>query len=148
MGKIIITRAANKDLRAIAEIERSCFSSPWDELAIVMTLDDPRGYNMVAFDEGSLIGYCFAHELKEIMHLINLAVRPEHRGRGLGKMLVQDLLSHARSLGKQSVFLEVRPSNHSAKALYKSLGFTLTGTWKRYYRDSGEDAEVLIKRFS
>lgn len=78
-------------------------------------------------------------------HLLNLCIAPDHRGRGLGRHLLGRLLDIARWNGAERVFLEVRPSNPLAKALYESVGFKEIGRRPRYYpaRDGREDAIVM-----
>ena len=76
-------------------------------------------------------------------HILTIAVRPEHRGQGIGRWLLLHLLAEARAEGCVSVVLEVRPSNEAAIRLYESLGFAIIGRRKRYYPDK-EDALVLL----
>ena len=77
---------------------------------------------------------------------MTLAVRPERRRRGLGQALVEAALADPASAGARRVYLEVRPSNLAARALYGSLGFTETGVRPRYYGD--EDALLMTLDFA
>jgi ribosomal-protein-alanine N-acetyltransferase len=84
--------------------------------------------------------------LADEMHLLNLAVHPAHRRRGIARFLLTTALVRARSQGAAVVWLEVRPSNRAALALYHSFGFEEVGIRPGYYTDNGEDA--LIYGFS
>src|SRR5581483_7309317 len=73
--------------------------------------------------------------------ILTLAVRPEARGKGLGRALILAMASHARTLGAGGVFLEVGDDNPAALALYAGLGFERVGQRKAYY--AGKDAWIL-----
>jgi len=75
-------------------------------------------------------------------HILDVAVHPEYRGHGLGKLLVEHVLAACRQRGAEFVSLEVRPSNSEAIGLYHRLGFDETGRRPRYYHD-GEDALLM-----
>jgi len=79
----------------------------------------------------------------EEMHILNLAVHPQRRRRGLARRLLIQAMTHARTLGAQVAWLEVRPSNQPALNLYYSLGFQEMGRRPRYYEDTQEDALLL-----
>ncbi|MBZ0253853.1 MAG: GNAT family N-acetyltransferase, partial [Candidatus Methylomirabilis sp.] len=77
------------------------------------------------------------------VHLLNLAVAPAHRRRGLGAALYDETAAALRVVGARVMFLEVRPSNEAALALYRSRGLEVVGRRRRYYADNGEDAIVM-----
>jgi ribosomal-protein-alanine N-acetyltransferase len=79
----------------------------------------------------------------EEMHIINLAVHPEHRRKGIARRLLTEGLAQARALGAELAWLEVRPSNAPARVLYESFGFKEVGRRPRYYDDTNEDALLL-----
>lgn len=76
-------------------------------------------------------------------HVTTIGVAPEHRGKGLGELLLIRLIEEARQRNAEWVTLEVRVSNDSAQALYRKYGFTQQGVRKRYYSDNGEDAYIM-----
>jgi [ribosomal protein S18]-alanine N-acetyltransferase len=76
------------------------------------------------------------------MHLLNLAIHPAHRRRGIARALLTAALTQGRSQNVFVVWLEVRPSNAAALALYHSFGFKEVGRRPRYYHDNGEDALI------
>jgi len=91
-------------------------------------------------------GYVIYWILADEMHLLNLAVHPDQRRRGIARSLLTGALDKARTQGAAVVWLEVRPSNAAALSLYHSFGFKEIGIRPGYYTDNGEDA--LIYAFS
>jgi ribosomal-protein-alanine N-acetyltransferase len=92
-----------------------------------------------------LLGFLVARHLAPEWELENLVVAPTIRRKGLGKRLLDGLLAHADGTNSDAVFLEVRESNASARALYESAGFAQTGRRKSYYAEPQEDA-ILYRR--
>jgi ribosomal-protein-alanine N-acetyltransferase len=90
----------------------------------------------------TLAAHCFFWLLGPEVHLLNLAVRPEYRRRGLARRLMRTMLALGRRAGIGTFFLEVRSTNGEALALYRSLGFEVTGRRPGYYED-GEDAHMM-----
>jgi len=99
-------------------------------------------------DDGTLAGYGFVSVAVGESHLLNLAVDPGHQGRGLGRLLLAQMLQSAREWGAECMFLEVRPSNRRARLLYARTGFTEFGRRRDYYPapNGREDALVLCRR--
>ena len=139
-----IRERSEKELHAIAEHEKDCFSDPWSEQSITETFRSPAFKGFVAEDEnGCVAGYsgvlvCFDAEIALI------AVSPEKRRKGLGRLLLAAATDYATSAGAENIFLEVRTGNEPAKSLYESFGFIPVTVRKRYYED-GEDAIVMVK---
>jgi len=140
------------DLSAVTALERRVFGDPWPESFFREELSQPLSYARIAERPSAdapsgpprLAGYLVAWVGSEEGHLANLAVAPEQRRAGVARALVEDLLSSARQAGVKSLSLEVRVSNDAAQALYRSLGFRLAGLRRGYYRDSGEDALIML----
>jgi [ribosomal protein S18]-alanine N-acetyltransferase len=143
---LVIEPARKKDLEAVWAIERASFSHPWtramfrEELAKVpatlFVLREVPG-------EG-VLGYSCFWTLSGELQLVNIAVHPDLRGKGLGRKLLNHLLQEAESREAEKIFLEVRPSNQAAIKLYESLGFTVLYHRPRYYTPEGEDAWVMV----
>ncbi len=93
--------------------------------------------------EGKVVGFALFWHVVDEIHLLNIAVAPEHRGRGLGRALLADLVAHGREKGAVKVLLEVRVGNAAAIGLYEAFGFERLGVRKRYY-DDGEDAVDML----
>lgn len=90
-----------------------------------------------------IVGFAGMWLLYDEAHVTTIAVAPEHRGRGLGELLLIALFEEAHNRGAEWLTLEVRVSNSPAQALYEKYGFTRQGLRRRYYSDNGEDAYIM-----
>ena len=135
-----------KDLPKIAELERECFSDPWNEQALFSSFTLPFSHCFLIEDGGQVCGYCVLSVLFEDAEVLNIAVSKAHRKKGYGALLMENMLERARALGATQCFLEVRESNVAAIALYKKYGFSQYGIRKNYYED-GENALTMKKIF-
>lgn len=125
------------------DIEKASFRSPWGEAAFLGEIANKFSRLWVHQSHGRVDGYiCFWRILDEV-HLLNLAVDPEARRKGIARRLLAGMLNHCASEGGRSVWLEVRPSNSAALGLYQGMGFKHVGRRPRYYSDTGEDALVM-----
>ena len=88
-------------------------------------------------------GYAIAHHAADEGEILNLGVAPAHQRRGVGRVLVEHLLTLLAERGVDAVFLEVRESNAAARRLYQRLGFREVGRRPGYYRRPVEDAVIL-----
>lgn len=131
------------ELKAVLEIESASFSRPWTEEHFQYEIDSPFGHPMVALaDDGTLAGYLCLKLVLDEAEILDVAVKYSHRGKGIGRLLVQWALDFSREHGASLLFLEVRAGNAEAIALYRSLGFKESGRRKNYY-DNGEDAILM-----
>lgn len=142
---VTVRPAERADLLAVLRIERTCFTDPWSYDAFERFLGEPAF--LVAERHGEVIGYAVADSTpnlgRDIGHLKDLAVRPDARGRGVGRGLLRAALGSLRAQGAMVVKLEVRESNEAARALYDDEGFDTLRRLPNYYSD-GEDALVLV----
>jgi ribosomal-protein-alanine N-acetyltransferase len=138
-----IRPAALADAAGLAAIERRCFSDPWSEVAFQEALSSEWTFTLVADSGRGSAGYLIGREAAGSGEILNLAVAPEFRHRGIGRALLEDGLAAFRGRSASEVFLEVRESNHSAQALYRARGFRPVGQRAAYYRNPREDALVL-----
>jgi ribosomal-protein-alanine N-acetyltransferase len=131
------------DLDAVTAIEKVSFPSPWARVLFSGELSAAHSFPMVAVDaEGVVVGYICPMLVIDEGHILNVAVHPDCRGRGIGRMLVENVLADCRLQGAEFVSLEVRPSNTVAIKLYRDLGFIVVGRRKAYY-ENGEDALLM-----
>jgi [ribosomal protein S18]-alanine N-acetyltransferase len=145
--------AGGEDLEAIVELERRSFSHPWSARHFRDALRNaPRSRILVLrapFEESDtgrgIRAYSVVQAVADEMHIHNLAVEPGERRKGLGRLLMELALDWGRRRGARRAFLEVRPSNAAALALYSSLGFRTISLRRRYYQRPTEDALVLEK---
>lgn len=144
-----VRRARPADLPALAALEAASFPDPWSRRTLAAAVEDRFSLVLVAEEEsegaaaGALAGYAIFRRASDEAELLSLAVAPEARGRGLGRHLAEDGLSRLRQAGARTCYLEVRPGNAPALALYRRLGFRGIGRRRRYYRD-GSDALVMV----
>jgi ribosomal-protein-alanine N-acetyltransferase len=128
----------------VAVLEQLCFpEEPWSEQALgVLCRDHGTGY--VAVDEdGHALAYVGMTYAADEGSITNVATHPAARRKGLGRAVVGALLAKASELALAFVYLEVRPSNEAAIALYQSLGFETVGRRKNFYRHPTEDALLM-----
>jgi ribosomal-protein-alanine N-acetyltransferase len=138
-----IRSAAPTDAASLVAIERRCFSDPWNETSFREALDSPWSFGLVAHSGHAIAGYLIGREVAGTGEVLNLAVSPDFRRRGVARALLRAGLALLRKRHVDEVFLEVRESNRSAQALYLSSGFRPVGQRSAYYRNPKEDALVL-----
>lgn len=132
---------------AIAQLESICFSCPWSENSVASELTNALSLWLVAEEDGRVAGYIGSQTVCEESDMMNVAVHPDFRRRGIGEALVKALETELRARGSHCLTLEVRASNAPAIALYEKLGFSQVGLRKNYYRDPKEDALILRKEW-
>jgi ribosomal-protein-alanine N-acetyltransferase len=132
------------DLDAVLAIERASYSTPWNSEHFRNEIAARYSWPFVAVEESCVIGYVCVMSLFEEAQILNVAVSPDRRGRGIARMLLKQAFSLALEQGAELVSLEVRASNSAAIALYEQLGFKRVGIRARYY-DSVEDAILMDK---
>jgi ribosomal-protein-alanine N-acetyltransferase len=134
------------DLPQVIAVERRAFTTPWSLAMFVLELSKPSSICLAAVEDdgtrgGRLLGYTICSRYAEVWHVMNIAVDPPWRRRGIGSALLTALIERAGH--GESYTLEVRPSNPGAITLYERFGFRSAGTRPRYYRDTGEDAVIM-----
>jgi [ribosomal protein S18]-alanine N-acetyltransferase len=129
------------DLPQVIAIERRAFPTPWSLAMFVLELSKPSGVCLAAVVDGKLAGYLVCSRYDQTWHLMNIAVDPAARRRGLARALLEQMFERAGR--DQQYTLEVRTSNTPAIALYERFGFRAAGTRRRYYHDTGEDAMIM-----
>ncbi len=134
------------DLAAVARLESSSFSAPWSEETFHSLLSRPAAVLQVVEVESEVVAYAVLWCIQDQGELANIAVEPGHRGRGLGRLLLDQLLELSRERGVEDLFLEVRESNSVARDMYLRRGFEEVGRRSDYYDQPPEDALVLRLR--
>lgn len=145
---IAIRPLGYSDLPQVMAIERRSFPTPWSLAMFVLELSKPSGVCLAAVDprvtgrrDGAIIGYLICSRYDRVWHLMNIAVDPGARRRGIATQLLEEML--ARAGAEAPYTLEVRTSNAPAIALYERFEFRPAGTRPRYYADTGEDALIM-----
>ena len=144
---IQLQRMAEAHVSQIAELEKLCFSSPWSRNSVASELNNPLSLWLVATDGDVIAGYIGSQSVMGEADMMNVAVHPDYRRKGIGKQLVEGLMASLKDKGVYSLTLEVRASNEPAISLYDQLGFTQVGRRPNYYRDPREDALILRKEW-
>ena len=127
-------------------IEQECFSVPWSREALMEELDNPCAHYVVCTDkEGNVVGYIGSQTVLPEADVMNLAVAPKGRRRGIAKALLTELTGLLHKAGVEMLFLEVRASNAPAITLYEGFGFIFVGRRPKYYVNPTEDALILRK---
>lgn len=142
---MIIRPASSEDVSAIVAIQlKNPQAAQWQEADYTWLARAPGAVLLVAEGAaGQILGFAAAHRVADEAELQNLAVDPEHQRHGLGQALLDGVHCRLRAAGTKRVYLEVRPSNASALALYQSSGYTIVGRRQDYYPAPREDALVL-----
>jgi ribosomal-protein-alanine N-acetyltransferase len=132
------------DVPEVLALEREAFSVGWPPTAFAHELQQNRLARYIVVRElGALVGFAGLWLMVEEAHIVTVAVAPDERRRGFGRLLVHGLLRVAQREGMLAGTLEVRESNAEARALYREYGFHEVGRRKRYYVDNGEDAVIM-----
>ena len=133
-----------QDLDQVLEIETESFVEPWTRENFEQEISGlGESVLMVAVMGGRIVGYSVTWYLEDEVHLANVAVREDCRGRGIGRALVEDVMRSARDTCAGKIMLEVRESNVEARRLYETLGFRAVGIKRNYYKREGEDAVLM-----
>jgi ribosomal-protein-alanine N-acetyltransferase len=139
--------AAAADLDAMLMIEEASFTNPWTRAMYLAELEHPETsfFYLAREPGGRVVGFCSCWRVLDELHINNLAVLPEYRRAGVGSALLNYVLAAAARSGAARALLEVRASNHEARALYERFGFSVTGIRRGYYSQPVEDALVLSR---
>lgn len=145
MADTILRMMGLQDIDDVQEIEKGCFSVPWTRESFVREISGNKCARYVVLErEGRVLAYAGMWLVLDEAHVTNIAVHPQHRGKGYGEQVTHELMRLAANTGMTWMTLEVRRSNVIAQALYHKLGFSDVGYRKRYYEDNKEDALIMI----
>ena len=147
MTTIELRRLGLADLRAIEEIERRSYPTPWSRAMFAGELAKPSSICLGAVDAetGRLAGYLIISRYVDAWHVMNVAVAPDRRRQGVARTLLERLFELTAGDERRGYTLEVRVSNADAIRLYERLGFVARGIRRGYYTDNREDALIMWK---
>ncbi len=134
------------DLASIMEIENISFSSPWSMEFFLVQLYTKHAVSKVALFEGRVIGYVSANYEQHESSILNLAVHPDYRRRGVATLLMNAIMKELKNKDCVFMYLKVRASNISAQKFYERFGFAVESVRKKYYGNPDEDALQMIGR--
>ena len=144
---IELRRLEVDDLSAIEKIEQRSYPTPWSRSMFAGELAKPSSICLGAFDSesGALAGYLIISRYVDAWHVMNVAVAPDYRRRGIASTMLQRLFELTAGDGRRGYTLEVRVSNGDAIRLYERAGFKARGIRRGYYTDNREDALIMWK---
>ncbi|MFJ3486348.1 ribosomal protein S18-alanine N-acetyltransferase [Pseudomonas sp. NPDC090202] len=139
---VTFRRMTEADLDAVLKIEYAAFSHPWTR---GIFLDGLKSYEIwLMFEGNQQVGHGVINVIIDEAHLLNITVKPESQGRGLGLLLLDKLMKRAYELNGRECFLELRASNQSAYRLYERYGFNEVGRRRDYYPAAGGREDALV----
>ncbi|PKM31416.1 MAG: ribosomal-protein-alanine N-acetyltransferase [Gammaproteobacteria bacterium HGW-Gammaproteobacteria-11] len=135
------------DIDEVLKVEFAAFSHPWTR---GIFLDCVRsGYECWLIYRGNQqVGHSVLSLAGDESHLLNITIKPENQGAGLGALLLEFIIERARQSGAEVTFLEVRASNQSAARLYERFGFNEIGRRRNYYPAVGGREDALVMAYS
>ena len=131
----------------VAQLERLCFSDPWSEKSVASELENKWALWLVALEDDAVVGYIGSQTAVDETDVMNVAVHPDYRRRGVAESLIECLIRELKNRGSHALMLEVRDSNAPAISLYEKLGFRQVGLRKNYYHNPKEHARILRKEW-
>lgn len=147
MNDIVIRPMTAEDIDAVLIIEQSSFSSPWSREAFQAEVcDNDLAHYLVMESKKKIIGYGGMWIIIDEAHVTNIAILPNCRGNGFGKLLLTELIKMAKVKGAHKMTLEVRVSNVAARRLYSGFEFKECGLRRGYYTDNNEDAIIMWRQ--
>jgi len=147
MSDIIIRKAAEEDVPAIAEIEKASIPQPWSESAFADALTQENALTIVAETDGEIAGFITGVFLFDNADIYSIAIAEQYRKKGIGAMLLKSFFDTLPT-EVEAVGLEVRESNSAAISLYEKNGFERVGLRKNFYEQPRENAVLYTKQLS
>lgn len=143
-GRLDFLPMKTADIEEVAFIENDAYPFPWSRGNFLDSLASRYDAWVARDADGRLAGYFLLMHAVDDLHLLNITVRPDLQGQGIGRRLLDQVLARASAAGIGAVLLEVRPSNLHALNVYRHIGFREIGVRKNYYPASGQSREDAI----
>jgi len=133
-------------LNSCFDLDKKSLKGIWSKSQWEKELTDPKRIciGVINPENKRLLGVCTSWLVVDELYLTFLAVQPIHQRKGLGKMLISDLIKRSKSLQVNQIHLEVKATNKSANAFYKSMDFKIVGIRRNFYKDGSE--AILFKK--
>lgn len=145
--KVHIRWMIRRDMAEVLEIEKSSFEFPWSEEDFIRCLRQRNCIGMVAEYDERVVGFMIYELHKSQLHVLNFAVRPDVRRRGIGEQMVSKLVGKLSQQRRNRIVLEIRETNLAAQLFFRSLEFRAVSVLRDYYDDTVEDAYVMQYRY-
>ena len=140
---MVVRKMEMKDTQKVYQLSRESFSEPWALSAIEKEITNPVASYFVVESEGEVIGFGGMWHVLDEGEIINIAVDKAYHRQGIGKLILNRLISEAKERKLVVMHLEVRAGNEAAKMLYLKQGFNYIATRKAYYHNPTEDALIM-----
>jgi ribosomal-protein-alanine N-acetyltransferase len=146
-GKLEFAPMTVRDVEEVVRIENDAYPFPWTRGNFLDSLDNRYDAWVLREIDGRLAGYFLLMSAVDDVHLLNITVRPDLQGQGIGRYLLDKVCALAKTAGIHQILLEVRPSNQHALAVYRHAGFQMIGTRKKYYpaADSAREDAIVMR---
>ncbi|WP_194437413.1 ribosomal protein S18-alanine N-acetyltransferase [Vibrio fluminensis] len=137
---------AAEHLDDVWAIEQQAHSHPWAE-SMIRDLNSRGASHHVLLENNQVVGYFYAQNIVGEVTLLNIAIAPQHQGKGYGKALLEHFIDVCENAQAESAWLEVRESNHKAFSLYESAGFNEVDRRKNYYPTASGNEDAIIMSY-
>ncbi len=136
-------------LSSCLELDRKSLKGLWTVSQWERELTDPKRIciGVIDLETNKILGLCSAWLVIDELHITSIAVHPTHQRKGLGELLISDLIKRSESIQSNQMRLEVKDTNEPAKAFYKSMGFKTEGNRSNFYKD-GSNAIIFTKQLN
>ena len=136
-----------RDMADVLQIETDAFEFPWSEEEFVRCLRQRNCIGMVAEWDDKIVGYMIYELHKNRLHILNFAVAPQFRRRGVGARMTTKLVAKLTAQRRSRILLEVRETNLAAQLFFRNQGFRAVSVLRDFYEDTTEDAYVMQFRY-
>ena len=136
-----------RDMPEVLAIEENSFEFPWSEEDFIRCLRQRNCIGMVAECDERVVGFMIYELHKNQLHVLNFAVRPDSRRRGVGRQMVNKLIGKLSQQRRNRIVLEIRETNLAAQLFFKNADFRAVSVLRDYYDDTTEDAYVMQFRY-
>ncbi|MBC8877113.1 MAG: ribosomal protein S18-alanine N-acetyltransferase [Planctomycetes bacterium] len=136
-----------RDMPEVLDIESRSFEFPWSEEDFIRCLRQRNCIGMVAEYDERVVGFMIYELHKNRLHILNFAVRPEFRRRGVAMAMVRKLIGKLSQQRRNRILLEIRETNLGAQLFFRDCGFRAISVLRDFYEDTIEDAYLMQYRY-
>ena len=135
------------DADRVYQIENDSFFEPWTKKRLIKEFENNSFLRHFVYEkDGEVLGFYIISTIADLVEIFTIAVDKDHRGEGIGSMLLNHLINYAHQVGVTEIWLEASTKNIAAINLYQKYGFEIQTIRKNYYQKTGEDAYNMIRK--
>ena len=135
------------DADRVYQIENDSFFEPWTKKRLIKEFENNSFLGYFVYEkDGEVLGFYIISTIADLVEIFTIAVDKDHRGEGIGSMLLDHLIKYAHQVGATEIWLEASTKNIAAINLYQKYGFEIQTIRKNYYQKTGEDAYNMIRK--